>query len=66
VRLPATIDADGLLDLRLPETAREWLKKRSGQRVEVELRDEAAIRSNRQNRYWFGCVIPFVADQWHR
>jgi len=44
----------------------DWLKRRRGQRIEIELRDEAAIRSNRQNRYWFGVVVQFFRDEWER
>jgi hypothetical protein len=32
--------------------------------VAVELLDEAAIRSNRQNRYFHGPVLDFVAALW--
>ena len=44
----------------------EWLRKHKGQRIEVELRDEKAIRSSRQNRYWWGVIVPFFADQFQR
>lgn len=42
-----------------------WCEKRKGQRIEVELRDEAAIRSNRQNRFLHGPVLDELARVWH-
>lgn len=54
-------------DLRIHREDRwvEWLKPRKGQPVEVELRDEAAIRSNRQNRFLNGPVVDEFARVWH-
>lgn len=56
-------------EIRLPQFTTPqvaWLLKRNGQGVEVEIRDQAAIRSNRQNRYWWGCIVKTVAEQWER
>lgn len=58
--------SDGTLRVRNPEQWSEWLVKRKGQRLEVELRDEAAIRSSRQNRYYWGVCIPFIQECWQR
>ena len=63
MRLPASIGPDGALRFD-SERVQAWCLKRPGQRVEMELRDEAAIRSNRQNRYWHGCVVSGIRDIW--
>lgn len=43
----------------------EWLEKHVAQRIEVELRDEAKVRSNRQNRFFHGPVLEELARVWH-
>lgn len=44
----------------------EWFAKRKGQRFECEVRDEGAIHSERQRRYWFGCVVKTFNEVWTR
>jgi hypothetical protein len=66
MRFSASIDADSSLRVHQHEKWSGWLSKRKGQRVEVELRDEAAIHSDRQRRYWFGVVVQTVSDIWTR
>jgi hypothetical protein len=48
-----------------PPKAKEWAFRRPDQRIEVELRDEAAIRSSRQNRFLHGPVLDEFARVWH-
>lgn len=64
MRFPATVRADGSLLIFSEEAWKKALAKRAGQRVEVELRSEAQIRSARQNRFFHGPVLDFVASLW--
>lgn len=66
MRTAASVTPEGTL--RIYETTRldAWLAKRKGQRIELELRTEAQIRSSQQNRYWHGVVVSTVADLWER
>lgn len=64
MRVTASVTSSGTIQLPLDERLRAWLVKRKGQRLEVELRDEAAIRSDRQNRYFHGPLIDHVAALW--
>ena len=64
MRFLGMVGPDGLFHPWSPEAWVRWLEKRMGQRVEVELRDEAAIRSSRQNRFLHGPVLDFVAALW--
>lgn len=65
MRLPANIDSDGILHVPFHrEDCERWREKRKGTRIEVELRDEAAIRSNRQNRFLHGPVLDEFARVW--
>ena len=59
------IDCNGRVHIDSNPAAEKWCAARLDQRIEAELRDAAAIRSSQQNRFWYGCVVPFVADQWH-
>ncbi len=66
MRFPARLRDDLELIWDRSPTLEKWLLKHKGQDIEMELHDKAKIRSDRQNRYWYGCVVKFVAEQWHR
>ena len=58
--------SDGALLVHDQQRWAHWLTKHRGQLIEVELRDAKAIRSNRQNKFWWAVVIPLVRGQWER
>lgn len=62
MRFAGTVGPDGTFRPWDPGGYLGWFRARRGQRVEVELRDEAALHSDRQRRYWFGCVVPTVNE----
>lgn len=64
MRFSASVAPDGSLRVYVHERWAGWLAERKGQRLEVELRDEAAIRSNRQNRYWWAVCVKTVQECW--
>ena len=66
MRFAAAVRADGSLLIYAEEAWKKALIKRKGQRVELELRDEAAIRSHRANAYWWAVCVPFVQECWQR
>lgn len=45
-----------------PEKVREYLKGLEGKRVEVVVRKERSQRSNKQNSYYWGIVLPILGD----
>ena len=66
MRFSAHITDGGTLKVTEESAWRQALDKRAGKRVWVDLLTWAQIRSSQQNRYWFGCVVKFIAEQWHR
>lgn len=66
MRFSAHVDNHGTLNFYDLIRLSKWLAERKGQRLEVELRDEAAVHSDRQRGYWFGCVVQTVNEIWTR
>lgn len=62
LRFPATVTAEGKLSISMPCSWREALSHLKGQRVTVEIEREEHRRSNRQNRWYFGVVVPLVGE----
>lgn len=66
MRFLASVGANGSLAIHDHARWAKALQRNRGKRVELELRNETEVRSDRANRYWWGVVIPFVAEQWGR
>ena len=62
--VPGEVDADGVVHLDIPAAQhRAACRARfAGQRVDVEIRRRKSKRSLRQNAYWWGVVIPMLAE----
>ncbi len=59
-----TVSTSGRLELS--DTVRAWFTRYlltlAGKSVEVTVRVHRRQRSSRQNRYYFGVVVPFIAE----
>jgi hypothetical protein len=66
MRFLASVGANGSLAVHDNQKWVKALARNKGKRVEIELRSETEVRSNRANSYWWGVVIPFVSEQWER
>lgn len=66
MKFAASVTADGTIRIHDHHRRDRWTAQRLDQRIEVELRDAAAIRSDRQNRYWWAVCVPFVQECWQR
>ena len=66
MRFAAHVTDGGVLQVYDEAKWHQALDKRSGKRVWVELLSEAQIRSNQQNRRWWGLIVPAVQECWQR
>lgn len=59
-----TVDEKGKLDMPRFERAsmNRWLSTLKGQEVDITIRKHKKKRTNDQNAYYFGVVIPILAD----
>ncbi len=57
------VSADGKLKIDAASVFREHVQRLSGQRVEVVVRPHRKKRSQRANRYYWGVVIPLLAEE---
>lgn len=39
-----------------------WLASLAGKPIVITIKQERATRSNQQNRYWWGVVVPLIAE----
>lgn len=59
----ANVTEDGKLVLSSPLAFRQHLAKLSGKSVEVTVRRFRSKRSNEANRYYWGVVVPLLAEE---
>ena len=60
-RFDATVDESGKLHLHARQLFLEHIRTLAGQDIDITVR-KATNRSNQQNRYYWGGVIPVVAE----
>ncbi len=65
MRFAAHVTDGGVLQVYDEAKWRQTLDKRVGKRVTVELLNEAQMRSNQVNRYWWGVCVKTVQECWH-
>ena len=56
------VDDSGKFALDYPAQFRAYVGRFKGEEVEIEFRKRRTKRSDRQNRYWWGVVIPLIAE----
>ena len=56
------VDDSGKFALDYPAQFRAYVGRFMGEEVEIEFRKRRTKRSDRQNRYWWGVVIPLIAE----
>ena len=57
------VDERGVLLLEQPVTYRSHIARLKGKRVEVTVRRYREQRSNEANRFYWGCVVPLLAEE---
>lgn len=56
-------DQDAKLHLDAPSVFKAFLSKFAGKRVRLRLELDTPVRSKNANKYWWGVVIPCIADE---
>lgn len=56
------VDENGRFSLDFPLQFRAYVGRFKGEEVEIEFRKRRTKRSNQQNKYWWGVVIPLLAE----
>ncbi len=56
------VDDAGKFALDFPLQFRAYVGRFKGEEVEIEFRKRRTKRSNQQNKYWWGVVIPLLAE----
>jgi hypothetical protein len=59
-----TVSGGGKIVYDYPSRYGSWLGKLAGKRVEVIVRRERVQRSTQANRYYWGVVVPLLAEEW--